>query len=130
VNHDYGTSSAVHPAALVLNAPDVREHSRRLNGFRSSMGNRHPSSFAKRAREAAKRAKKQEKLEKRAQRATDREEDDVAPEHDPDIDWSAAVGVTPPPGALDPPPRPPRAPSAEEDEEKSDEADASTGTAD
>ncbi len=69
------------------------------------MGNRHPSSFAKRAREAAKRAKKQEKAERKAQRQAEPEEGAaaVSPEHDPDIDWSAAVGIEPPPGAIKPP---------------------------
>jgi hypothetical protein len=80
------------------------------------MGNRHPSSFAKRAREAAKRAKKQEKAERKAQRQAEPEDGAaVSPEHDPDIDWSAAVGIDPPPGAIQKP---------SEDEESSDESPA------
>ena len=82
------------------------------------MGNRHPSSFAKRAREAAKRAKKLEKAERKAQRQAEPEEGAAAPppELDPDIDWSAAVGIDPPPGAVQ---------AAESDDDKEKPADES-----
>ena len=88
------------------------------------MGNRHPSSFAKRAREAAKRAKKQEKAERKAQRQAEPEEGAAAvpPEHDPDIDWSAAVGIEPPPGALNPPAEK----KASDDESTDESTDKST----